>query len=278
VAGSSASSVSWRVTARPASAATARPVGPSIANVVGQRVDVVDLTLPLEERLPCAWPGHTAFMHRIDADFSTGSSYRTATLVMDEHTGTHVDAPCHSIPEAGERTSATIPLSDLMGPAIVIDTRVATAPGAPGESPSIGADAILRAERTGGEMQTGDIVLLRTGWDAHYLPFPAGDAYAKKPVVGEQPGWLAPDESFIELLLERGVCCIGTDAPSIAALQDPGPVHVLALGNGIWPVEGLQGLAALPQRGATFLFLPMAIAGSGAPGRAIGLIPRDGAP
>jgi kynurenine formamidase len=256
--------------------------------VVGRRVDVADLTLPLDERFPCAWPGHTAFLHRIDADFSTGSSYRTATVVMDEHTGTHIDAPCHSIPSpstrprtaepAREGTSAVIPLADLMGPAIVIDARTATARGTPGESPLIGADTILRAERSGGQLQAGDIVLLRTDWDTRYLPFPVGDAYAEKPLAGETPGWPAPDESFIELLVERGVRCIGTDAPSIGALQDPGHVHVLALRNGIWPVEGLRGLGALPPRGATFIFLPLALAGSGAPGRAIGLIPHDREP
>ena len=263
--------------ASPASETTTRPVGASTVGIVGQRVDVVDLTLPLDERLPCAWPGHTAFTHRIDVDFSSGSPYRTATLVLDEHTGTHVDAPCHSIRSA-EATSAEIPLADLMGPAVVIDVRTGTAQAAPGVSPLIDADTVLRAERSGGRLQAGDIVLLRTNWDVQYLPFPVGEGYAAKPLAGEMPGWPAPDESLIELLLERGVRCIGTDAPSIGALHDPGPVHVLALGNGMWPVEALAGLVAMPPRGATFMFLPIAVAGSGAPGRAIGLIPLDDQP
>jgi kynurenine formamidase len=39
-------------------------------------------------------------------------------------------------------------------------------------------------------------------------------------------------------------------------------------------VENLTGLGALPPRGATFAFLPLKLAGgSGAPGRAIGLVP-----
>lgn len=241
------------------------------AIVLGQSAQIVDLSLPLDEGLPCAWPGHTAFATRIDVDFGRGASYRTGSVVMDEHSGTHVDAPVHAI--AGARTAASIPLGDLIGPAVVIDVQVGGTGAAAGRSSTIGADMLLDAERADGRLQPGDIVLLRTGWDDRYVPFPAGSAYVEAPLGGEDVGWPALDESFIELVVERGVRCVGTDAPSIAPIHDPGPVHVHALGSGLWPVEGLARLATLPRRGATFAFLPLFLSGSGAPGRAIGLIP-----
>ena len=52
-----------------------------------------------------------------------------------------------------------------------------------------------------------------------------------------------------------------------------GPAHELALRNGVWPIEGLANLATLPIRGAFFLFLPLSLDGSGAPGRAVAFVP-----
>ena len=246
--------------------------------------DVVDLSVPIASGLPCTWPGHTAFSSVRGADFSTGQPYRTATITMDEHAGTHVDAPCHSIPPpasgsgavdtAAERTVAVIPLSDLMGPAVVIDVPQGEASGEPGCSPRVSVAALQAFEVAHGPVRERDIVLLRTGWDRRYGPMPHGRAYIDEPLSG-MAGWPAPDEAFLEFLLHRGVRCIGTDAPSIGALDDPGAAHVHTLRNGIWPVEALANLTALPNRGAFFLFLPLAIEGSGAPGRAIAFVPRE---
>jgi kynurenine formamidase len=36
----------------------------------------------------------------------------------------------------------------------------------------------------------------------------------------------------VELLLERGVLCVGTDGASIGAAHDAAPVHLLGLGAG----------------------------------------------
>jgi kynurenine formamidase len=250
------------------------------------RHKVVDLSLSLAAGYPSTWPGHAPFETRAGADFATGQPYRTASIAMDEHAGTHVDAPSHSIEEAGDSTVAHIPLGDLMGPAVVIDA-IAGAPsssasvrsfsgesasGCPGRSPRVGVTVIHAFERLHGPIRPCEILLLRTGWDARYASGVAGWAYLEAPLHGAA-GWPAPDEEFLEAIRVRGVRCLGTDAPSVGALDDPGFGHESTLRHGIWPIEGLANLAALPARGAMFLFLPLKLNGSGAPGRAVAFVP-----
>ncbi len=267
--GSRASSDGSRI--RPETAVVT--AAPSIPDALANPHVLVDLSVPLGVGLPCTWPGHAPFSSALHADFSTGQPYRTSTISMDEHAGTHVDAPCHSIHGDAARTVATIPLDELIGPAAVIDAPSQEVQAAPGRSPRVSAEAVQAFEAMHGPIEAGDVVLLRTGWDRRYAPLPDGRAYVEGPMHG-MPGWPAPDPSFLELLLQRGVRCLGTDAPSVGALDDPGPAHVISLANGLWPIEALANLSALPSRGAFFVFLPLSISGSGAPGRAVAFVPN----
>lgn len=93
---------------------------------------------------------------------------------------------------------------------------------------------------------------------------------------GTGPGWPAPAPETIGLLLDRGVRCIGTDGLSIGAADDGSAAHLAALPHGMAVVEALSGLARLPPRGAWFLFLPIRLeGGTGGPGRALAVLPRD---
>ena len=54
-------------------------------------------------------------------------------------------------------------------------------------------------------------------------------------------------------------------------------VHRIGLGAGIVFVENLTGLHQVPATGAWLVFLPLKlVGGSGAPGRAVALVPREG--
>ena len=81
----------------------------------------------------------------------------------------------------------------------------------------------------------------------------------------------------ISLLVERGVGLFGTDTPSAGPMQEVVDVHRIGLGAGIVYVENLIGLHQVPATGAWLVFLPLKlVGGSGAPGRAVALVPREG--
>jgi Putative cyclase len=103
---------------------------------------VADLALPLADTLPSTWPGHMPFRATVWSWFAarpdapqpvhphTGGSYQTRWLVIDEHTGTHIDAPRYfvpppasGLPHAGQARDIgvdSLPLA-AMGAADVID-------------------------------------------------------------------------------------------------------------------------------------------------------------
>lgn len=259
---------------------------------------VVDLTLLIAEELPCWWSTHMPFQHKTFNYFenhddqaapllSRNGPYQTRWMLIDEHTGTHVDAPAHFIPlpgsglpNAGEEGTVTvdrIPLERLCGPAVVIDVPDDLPGSAPGISPIIDPGLIEDFERGHGRIGPGEIVLFRSHWDRHYAPGPEGEAYCSAPLVTKTgPGWPAPEPPAMELLLDRGVRCVGTDSPSMGSTHDGAPVHVTGLSRGACYVEALAGLDQLPVRGAWFMFAPMRLArGTGAPGRAMAYLPVE---
>lgn len=259
---------------------------------------VVDLTLLIAEDLPAWWPHHMPFQHKTfnwfadqagpSGDLLTRAGpYQTRWYLMDEHTGTHFDAPSHFIPPpgsgledagpAGDVTSDKVPVEQLMGPAVVIDVPEDLAGGEPGVSPVITSDHVRRWESTNGDIVEGEVVLFRCGWDRRYVAGPEGDDFVLNVLVtATADGWPAPDAACAEYLLDKGVRCVGTDAPSMGAAQEGAPVHRVALGRGAVFIEALANLDALPTRGAFFIFLPVKVRqGTGAPGRAVAFLPRS---
>ena len=261
---------------------------------------VVDLSLTLSEDLPCAWPTAMPYRHVIDHWYETttsdagrprlrcrtGVAFHTCSVGMDEHTGTHFDAPSHFIPSpesglpnagpAGTITADRVPLEQFFGPAAVIDVRSVRGEAGPGASPRIEPELVTDWEKANGAIAAGEVVLFRSDWDEHYVAGPAGRTYVVDPFVFSSViAWPAPSPATMELLRDRGVRCVGTDAVSMGAADDGAPVHVAGLSAGMVFVECLSNLAELPARGATFLFLPIKIGeGSGGPGRALAFTDR----
>lgn len=273
-----------------------------LVNVPPENYQLVDLSLVIAEDLPCYWATHMPFQHKTYNWFANrkdGSGcvinrsgpYATRWMAIDEHTGTHIDAPSHFIPPegsglphagtAGAITIDRVPLERHIGPAAVIDATGLTGHDCQlGESPVISAADVERWEREHGQLRPGDICLFRTGWDTWYRRGAAGTGYVHDVVVTRTvPGWPAPEVETISLLLDRGLQCVGTDAPSIGPVQgDRGQaVHVAGLGRGAVYIECLTNLARLPARGAWFCFLPINVeGGTGAPGRAVAWVPAPG--
>lgn len=261
------------------------------------RYQVVDLTLMLAEELPAAWAKHMPYQQKTFNYFTNRDDqvaplkcetgpYQTRWLLIDEHTGTHVDAPAHFIPEThtglphadevGSVTVEQIPLNQLMGPAVVIDIPDDLPGSAPGVSPTITRELIEAFESATEPIQAGDVVLFRSNWDRHYVTGEDGLAYCHDPLVTQRgPGWPAPDVGAMQLLMDRGVTTVGTDGASMGSAHDGAHVHHLALAQRVAFIEALGNLKALPVRGATFCFAPLKVKrGTGAPGRAFAFVPR----
>ena len=259
-----------------------------------QNCQIIDLSVTVSPDLPCSWPMHMQHQTKVWNYYAPLSErqgqvpsigpYQTRFWLIDEHCGTHFDAPTHFIPppdsglpwagELGLETGEKIPLQDLRGPAVTIDVTHLSGQGQPGESPWITAEHIRDWEARHGQIQAGEVVLLYTGWDQYYVTGPAGDAYCKSPVLFQRgPGWPAPNVEAVLYLHSRGVRCLGIDAPSIGASHDGAPAHHEGLSRGMRYVELLTGLNNLPPRGAYFMFLPVKVAGAtGGAGRAIALL------
>ncbi|HEU5267937.1 MAG TPA: cyclase family protein [Jatrophihabitans sp.] len=259
---------------------------------------VIDLTVPLDETLPCTWPGHMPFRATVSTWFTDrpddpqpvhagDGAYQTRWLVLDEHTGTHVDAARHFVPPpgsglpnagpAGRVGVADLPLLAASGPACVIDVRRLLDTSSPGTSPPITAAHIAAWESQCGPLAEGDVVLFRTGWDRYYRPGAAGAHYgADVLTTGTVCGWPAPTAETVRVLVERGVRCIGIDGLSIGPAEDGAPTHLAGLRDGAVFVEALTRLDRLPYCGSWFLFLPLRlVGGTGGPGRAIAVVERS---
>lgn len=259
----------------------------------------IDLTLTLSEELPSYWPTHMPFQKKnwnwyervetingLERKNEEGPYY-TEWLTIDEHTGTHFDAPSHFIPhpesgfknsgDAGKITGEKVDLNKLMGKTVVIDVTELKDTGNPGESPYIYPEHIERWEKQHSFKISNEIVLLQSGWDRHYVKGEAGKAHSYNSLVTKTgPGWPSPHESTINFLYKRGVTCVGTDGVSIGSSHDGVPAHVAGLSKGMLYVENLANLEKLPSTGSYFMFLPIKVEGSsGGPGRAIAFVSNE---
>jgi len=225
---------------------------------------VVDLTQPLGPDT-VLWPGSTPFAAATRSDPRTSGSY-ARDLHLPEHSGTHLDAPSHFAP--GGLHVADIPADRLVVPCAVIDIRAECRDD---RAFTLARHHVEDAERRDGSIEPRSAVLLWTGWEAfrrdpaRYFGGPSEEELAF-------PGF---GVSAAEALLERHVVGLGTDTLGI----DPGharefPVHHLALGAGLWHLEGLVNLGGLPARGATLVVGALKLVeGSGTPARVFALLP-----
>jgi kynurenine formamidase len=235
--------------------------------------EIVDLTYPFDEHT-LYWPNSpSAFELKRLAYGPTpgGYFYASNAYSAPEHGGTHLDAPIH-FAERGA-TVDTIPLTQLVAPAVVIDIRDKTASDA---DYRLTADDVRAWEAAHGTIPQGAIVLLRTGWGSRY-----GD---RKAYFGDDtPG--ATDKLHFPsfgadaarlLVNDRKAGAIGLDTASIDYGQSKDfIVHQIANGAGVPGLENVANLDRLPPTGAFVVALPMKIGGgSGAPLRAIALIPK----
>jgi kynurenine formamidase len=219
------------------------------------RPRLVDLSHPLDDGTPVL-PGDPAVRLRPAATLARDGC-NVLHLSLGSHSGTHVDAPFHVVPD-GVRVDA-LPLELCPGPAVVADVRGAGDRGRIGWAALAPHVAQLGAAR---------ILVLRTGWSEHW----GTERYLAHPFL---TGGAA------QRLVAAGVRAVGIDALSVDETFEPGapaaglPAHEALLGAGGVIVENLTGLEALEGEADVVLWvLPLRLTGAdGSPVRAVASLP-----
>jgi kynurenine formamidase len=236
--------------------------------------DWVDLTHPLSSE-SVFWPTARAFELTTDAEGMTeaGYYYSAYSFSSAEHGGTHIDAPVHFA--EGRRSVDEIPLSQLMGPAVVIDvSRAAEAD----RDHRISVSELTAWEANHGRIPDAAIVLLRTDYSRYW---PDAQAYLGTTLKGEAgvaalhfPG-LDP-QAAAWLVTERDVKAVGIDTASIDYGQSKDfASHVALMTANVPAFENVANLERLPATGAWVIALPLKIeGGSGGPLRIVAQLPK----
>ena len=183
---------------------------------------------------------------------------------LNEHTGTHMDAPFHF---SDQLTADQIPVADLVGPIAVIDIRAKAANDPDAE---LTVEDIQIWEGENGQLPPGSIVAMNSGWDE----FVNTDKFRNADDEGVMhfPGF---NIDAIDLLLrERDVKGIFVDTLSLDYGQSTDfAVHFRWLPANKWGIENVANLGKLPPLGATAIVGGPKIAGaSGGPSRVIAIL------
>ena len=208
---------------------------------------VIDLTHTIKNDMP-VYPG-TEQPQLTTACTIEEAGYREMLLHMYSHTGTHMDAPRHILPEGCGLDQ--LPPSQFCGRAAVIDVS------------HLGAGAVITADflrQQNGYLRTADFALFYTGWEKKW----GTEAFLSE-------AFPVPDEAAARYLVSCGLKGVGTDAISVDPLSGADyPAHKVLLGGGLVIVENLCLKKVVGRKDVMFFALPLKYAGAdGAPVRAI---------
>lgn len=193
----------------------------------------------------------------------SGVYWEMNNFCTGEHTGTHMDAPRHSI--RGSRGINDLSLDELIGGAVKIDI---TAKTQRNRDYQCTVNDIKNWEKEYKEIPANSFFFLNTGWHRYW---PDENAYiGSTDWINHKlhfPG-LHPDAA--KWLIERrgikmyGVDCLSVDYGQTRLFE----VHKMLLGANIPVLENVANLDKLPATGAKVFAIPMKIRdGTGAPTR-----------
>lgn len=202
----------------------------------------IDVTVPVQNGM-VTWPGDPSFHIDRAEDQQKGDQATVSRMTLGVHTGTHMDAPLHYIPNG--RSIETMPLDATLGEARVIAIR--------------DRESVKRDELIPHGIGAGQRILFRT--------------------ANSERAWMSTrfveDFVYISLdaaryLAECGVRTVGVDYLSVGGFRKDGPeTHEALLSAGVWIIEGLD-LRAVEPGEYDFVCLPLKLVGAeGSPARAI---------
>ncbi len=244
-----------------AGAAAVAPLAPrpALAQAAGR---ITDMTHTLTEDFPTFF-GEQQFWRTPVFNWDE-HKFNLFELRVNEHTGTHMDAPLHfSADGAGVDE---IPVESLLCPLAVIDIRARAAEDADAQ---LTPDDIRAFTDAHGPLPEGACVAMLSGWG----PLVREPKFRNADDAGVMhfPGFHV---EAVQALLETGAAGIAVDTLSL----DHGPSpdfasHYAWLGAGRWGIECLASLEEVPPTGATLVVgAPKHAGGSGGPARVFTLV------
>ncbi|PPF34947.1 cyclase family protein [Pseudoclavibacter sp. AY1H1] len=214
---------------------------------------IVDLTHPLTSGMQI-YPGDPE-VQIAPATSLAEDGVVVHALQLGTHTGTHLDAPSHSI--ADGHTVDGLDLGRLVAPLLVVDVTEFAQPGGRIELAQVAG----QLER----LTPGAIVVFRTDWSKRF----GRPEYLEHPFL---------DAAIAERLLAAGVTVVGVDTLSpdrtdATAESADLPFHDVFLGAGGVIIENLSNLSAIDTaRDPWISALPLPFTGlDGSPVRAVAM-------
>ncbi|HMS50059.1 MAG TPA: cyclase family protein [Candidatus Saccharibacteria bacterium] len=199
---------------------------------------IIDLSMPVNE-------GTVVFPGDAKPVFEQAGTLETVGFVdhvvhMNNHLGTHIDAPDHMLKKG--RLLSDYPIDRFVCEATCIDAR---------------GQAVLTADLLNGiDVQPNDAVLFYTA---------RGDDYTQQSYATDYP---AIDLNLAKLLVEKGVKLVGVDMISFDH-EEPYPIHKALLDNDILLIENLVNLKTVVGKRFRLYALPVKLELHAAPARVV---------
>ncbi len=205
---------------------------------------IYDISIPLSVQTP-VWEGDKGVSITRVATVGSKSDFNISRIEMGVHAGTHIDAPFHTMSDAGKLES--IPLEKLVG-----KTQVVQIPE--------NVKRITAAILTDADIQPGMKKLLFKTRNSKFWK-------CESPQF--RTDFTALDSSAADWLVKFGVELVGLDSFSVSLMDDLVQPHVIMLHAGIVLIENLD-LLEVPAGCYDLFCLPLKLVGTeGAPARVI---------
>jgi arylformamidase len=204
----------------------------------------IDVTVPLSSEVAC-FPGDPCFQSEVSHAIAAGDPYNVSRLALGTHTGTHVDAPYHFLPDGA--TVDELSLDLLMGKVRVV---------------AVAAREAVEREHLEQLDLRDDLRLFFKTRNSGQLRQPFQPDFV----------YLSPDAATF--LVQVGIKLVGWDYLSIEKYQSKDfATHHTLLGEGVVIVEGLD-LSQVEPGEYDMVCLPLRLqGGDGSPARVV-LRPR----
>lgn len=204
----------------------------------------IDVSVDVSDDLP-VWPGSPEIQFKRSLALDSGDIANDTTLNFSVHTGTHIDAPLHFLPNG--KSVDQISLDTLIGPAHLAEV--------PNDVESITLTVLEQLALPDGVRR----LLLKTRnsnlWISEVQEF--------------EPDFVALTVEAAQWVVNRGIEVIGIDYLSIQRFCDGPETHQILLGAEVVVIEGLNLSQVLPGQYDLFC-LPLKLKGiEGAPARVV---------